>query len=45
MKKNSDTNRTTKNENKEIHSLNNKALNDIPAEPLPQPKDYEEIEY
>ncbi|MGV3466165.1 MAG: hypothetical protein ACO1OT_12835 [Heyndrickxia sp.] len=45
MKKNSTTNRTSKNENKDNHYLNNKALKNMPAEPLPQPKDYEEIEY
>ncbi|WP_158176235.1 hypothetical protein [Heyndrickxia camelliae] len=45
MKKFSGTNTTSKNDKKESHSISNKPLKNMPTEPLPQPKDYEEIEY
>jgi len=45
MKKKTSAHRTSQNKDKENHSLNEKALKNMPSEPLPQPKDYDEIEY
>lgn len=45
MDKKTETNRASKKGNKENHSYNEQEFKNMPAEPLPQPKDYDEIEY
>lgn len=45
MNKKTETKRASQKGNKDNQSLEERALKNMPSEPLPQPKDYDEIEY